>query len=208
MSWAPDRWGRPRRPAAGRGGYPPPGRGSRMRWSHGDEGHAEALRIGDEVGELRRLAGPGQGDDHVVGLHHAEVAVAGLGRVHVMGGGAGGRQGGRDLARRHGPTCPCPTRWPVPGRPRWRRRPGRSLRPGRRSSPPSGRSSRSALSPGSAGRMPPRRRPGNYRRVAQLDSCRRSRASAEKWNRFSAIGCPWSIVGAELVSRPEPFPFA
>ena len=76
---------------------PPERRGSAR--GDGDERNAEALRIGDEVGKLRRLAGPGQGDDHVVRPHHAEIAVARLGGMHVMGRRAGRGEGGGDLAR-------------------------------------------------------------------------------------------------------------
>ena len=42
--------------------------------------------------------------------HHAQIAVAGLGRVHEHRRRAGRRQRGRDLAARHGRSCPCPSR--------------------------------------------------------------------------------------------------
>ena len=77
-----------RLPAEGRGGF----RG------HADDRDAEALGIGDEVRELGRLAGPGQRQDGVVRVDHAEVAVARLAGVDVVGGRAGRSEGGRHLA--------------------------------------------------------------------------------------------------------------
>ena len=45
---------------------------------------------------------PGEGDDHVVGGDHAEIAVARLARMHEIGGRAGRGQGGGHFA----PTWP------------------------------------------------------------------------------------------------------
>ena len=59
---------------------------------HRDQLHAETLAVVDHVPQLRRLAGPGEGQHHVAGGDHAEVAVAGLGRMHEEGRGAGGGQ--------------------------------------------------------------------------------------------------------------------
>ena len=66
---------------------------------HPDQRDAEAPGVGDEVGELRRLAGVGEEEHHVLGGDHPEVAVARLGRVHVERGRAGRGQRRRDLAR-------------------------------------------------------------------------------------------------------------
>ena len=63
-----------------------------------DDRDAKALGIGDEVRELRRLAGPGQRQDDVVRVDHAEVAVARLAGMDVVGGRAGRGEGGGDLA--------------------------------------------------------------------------------------------------------------
>ena len=81
-----------------------------------DQRHPEAPGIGDDVGKLRRLARPGQGDDHVVGLDHAEIAVARLGRMDVMGGGAGRGEGGGDLAAHMARLAHAGDDDPAPGR--------------------------------------------------------------------------------------------
>ena len=47
--------------------------------------------------ELDRLAGPGDGEDHVLARDHAEIAVARLGRMHEEGRRAGRGEGGGDL---------------------------------------------------------------------------------------------------------------
>ena len=46
---------------------------------------------------IGRLAGIGQGQDHVGGRDQTQVAMHGLDRVQKDGGRAGGVQGGRDL---------------------------------------------------------------------------------------------------------------
>jgi hypothetical protein len=46
---------------------------------------AKAARIGNEIGQFRRLARPRQRKDHILGTDHAEIAVAGLGGVDEMG---------------------------------------------------------------------------------------------------------------------------
>ena len=61
-------------------------------------GMREAAGVGDEVGELGGLAGVREQQHHVVGGDHAEVAVAGLGRVDEERRRAGGGEGGGDLA--------------------------------------------------------------------------------------------------------------
>jgi hypothetical protein len=63
-----------------------------------DQSDAKAPRIGQEVGELRRLARPGEGEHHIVGLDHAKIAMARLGRMHEIGGRAGRGESGGDLA--------------------------------------------------------------------------------------------------------------
>ena len=72
----------------------------------GDQRHGESARIGHEVAELDRLAGPGEGDDHVVAGDHAEVAVAGLARMHEEGRRAG-RGEVPPPSCRYGRSCPC-----------------------------------------------------------------------------------------------------
>ncbi len=47
-----------------------------------DQRHLEAARIVENVGEFRALPGPGQRDDDVLAVDHAEVAVARLARMH------------------------------------------------------------------------------------------------------------------------------
>ena len=59
---------------------------------HRDERHGESPRIGHEVAELDRLAGPREGEDHVVAGDHAEIAVARLARMHEGRRRAGGRE--------------------------------------------------------------------------------------------------------------------
>ena len=94
----------------------------------------EALGVGDDVGQLARLAGLGQRQDHVVRADHAEVAVAGLGGMDEEGRRAGGGEGGGDLARHvaglahAGADDPALRRRTGCRPPRRRRRPGR--RPG------------------------------------------------------------------------------
>jgi hypothetical protein len=60
--------------------------------------HAQALDHRQDGGELVALAAVGHGQHHVVRGDHAQVAVAGLGRVHEERRRAGGRQRGGDLA--------------------------------------------------------------------------------------------------------------
>jgi hypothetical protein len=55
--------------------------------------------VGDEVGEFGGLAGIRQGEDHVAGDDHAEIAVRGLGGMDEQRGGAGRGQRRGDLAR-------------------------------------------------------------------------------------------------------------
>ena len=63
----------------------------------GDQRHLEAARVGQDVAELHALARPGQRHDGVVARDHAEVAVAGLARMHEEGRRAGRGEGGGDL---------------------------------------------------------------------------------------------------------------
>ena len=54
--------------------------------------------MGDDVGDLGRFAGIGDDDDHIALGHHAQIAVAGLGRVNELRGRAGAGEGRGDLA--------------------------------------------------------------------------------------------------------------
>jgi hypothetical protein len=65
---------------------------------HADQLGAAPLDQGHDAGDFRALAGVGQGDHHVLAGDHAQVAMAGLGRVHEKRRGAGAGQGGGDLA--------------------------------------------------------------------------------------------------------------
>ena len=65
----------------------------------GDQRNTQPLDArGRMVRISARLAGIGQRQHGVVARDHADVAVAGLGRVHEEGGGAGAGQRGGDLA--------------------------------------------------------------------------------------------------------------
>ena len=66
---------------------------------HGDQRHAETAAIGDQVAQLPGLAGFRQGQDGVLFADHAEIAMARLGGVDVIGGRAGRRHRRGDLAR-------------------------------------------------------------------------------------------------------------
>ena len=146
-----------------------------------DQRQAEAARMRDQVGQLRGLAGVGQRQHRIARHDHAEIAVRGLGRVDEQRGRAGGGEGGGDLARRHGPTCPC--RRPRRGRrrpPAGRRR-GRSRRPARRPAPQPGglgrstaratsRSRRGRGRPGSAAHAGGTARTGVHRQSSRSDS--------------------------------------
>jgi hypothetical protein len=66
---------------------------------HGDHRVALAAQGRQQHQHLVRLARVGQGQDDVGVGDHAQVAVAGLARVDVERRGAGGSQGGGDLAR-------------------------------------------------------------------------------------------------------------
>ena len=90
---------------------------------------SEAARMGDHVGQFRRLARVGQHQHHVRLRDHAQIAMAGLGRMDELRRRPGRGQRRRDLApdmagfahaRDDDPT-PAPT-----GSFRWR---GRSCRP-------------------------------------------------------------------------------
>ncbi|MCY1231641.1 hypothetical protein D9M72_440980 [compost metagenome] len=63
-----------------------------------DQPRANALDDRDDRQQLAGLARIGEGDQHVVARDHAQVAVAGLGRVHKERRRAGRGQRGRDLA--------------------------------------------------------------------------------------------------------------
>ncbi len=64
----------------------------------GDEAGPLALDERDDEEQLLRLAGIGQRQQQIVAGDHAQVAVAGLGRMHEVGRRAGARHGGGDLA--------------------------------------------------------------------------------------------------------------
>ena len=66
---------------------------------HGDQRNLEPLGVGDDRRQFDALAGPGQRQHDVAVLHHAEVAVACLGRMHEGGGLPGRGECGGDLAR-------------------------------------------------------------------------------------------------------------
>ena len=66
---------------------------------HGDQRNGVALGEGDDRRQFRRLARPGDGQHDIADLHHAEVAVTGLGRVDEEGRLAGRGEGRGDLAR-------------------------------------------------------------------------------------------------------------
>jgi hypothetical protein len=72
-------------------------RGARLA-GHRHQRHAQALEHRQDHRDLVALATVGDRQHQVDRLDHAQVAVAGLGRVHEHGRGAGGRQGGGDLA--------------------------------------------------------------------------------------------------------------
>ena len=65
----------------------------------GDQRDREPARVEDEVAQLVGLAGVGQRQHRVLRRDHAEIAVAGLGRMDVERRRAGRGQGGGDLAR-------------------------------------------------------------------------------------------------------------
>jgi hypothetical protein len=64
-----------------------------------DQLGALALDQRNDRQQFGALAGIGQRDEHVIARHHAEIAMAGFGRMHEKRGGAGAREGGSDLAR-------------------------------------------------------------------------------------------------------------
>ncbi len=65
---------------------------------HGDQGHPQALEHRQQRRKLTTFATVGDGQHQVVGSHHAQIAVAGLGGVNKKSRGTGGCQGGRNLA--------------------------------------------------------------------------------------------------------------
>ena len=64
---------------------------------HGDEFVAEAAEERDEDFNFGGVAAFGEAHDHVALLHHAEVAVDGVGGMHEEGRSAGAVEGGNDL---------------------------------------------------------------------------------------------------------------
>ena len=66
---------------------------------HGDQRNGVAFGEGHDRRQFRRLARPGDGQHDIADLHHAEVAVARLGRMDEEGRLAGRGEGRRDLAR-------------------------------------------------------------------------------------------------------------
>lgn len=66
---------------------------------HRDHRHRAALGIAQDVGQLVRLARPGQGQDRIVGMHHAEIPVRGLRGMQEIGRCARGRKRRRQLSR-------------------------------------------------------------------------------------------------------------
>ena len=65
---------------------------------HAHQRHAQPAHRRQHGRELVALAAVADGQHHVARHHHAQVAVAGLGRVHEEGRRAGGGQRGGDLA--------------------------------------------------------------------------------------------------------------
>ena len=66
--------------------------------AEGHEGDLHALESGEEAEEFFGLAAVGEGDEDVMGGEHAEVAVDGFGGMEEVRRGAGGTEGGGDLA--------------------------------------------------------------------------------------------------------------
>ncbi|MPM04693.1 hypothetical protein SDC9_50972 [bioreactor metagenome] len=94
----------PQRAGLLRGGkLQPEGGGSHQRRSgFARDAHDRNLQkqtVTQQIAELGRLAGIGNGDDHVAGRHHSEVAVARLPRMKVERRRSGGGERRRDLAR-------------------------------------------------------------------------------------------------------------
>ena len=75
---------------AGQRGFGPAGEGHQR--------HAHALDQGQQDGELVALAAVADGQHHVLRGDHAQIAMAGFGRVHELRRGAGGGQRGGQLA--------------------------------------------------------------------------------------------------------------
>ena len=65
---------------------------------HADQRNAEALRIRDQIGELRRLAAPRQHQQCVIARQHSKVAVACFGGMNELRRRARGGERGGDLA--------------------------------------------------------------------------------------------------------------
>jgi len=63
-----------------------------------DQRNGKALGMGQHVGQFRRLARVRQDQQHIPLSHHAQIAMARLGRVDEMRGRAGRGKGRRDLA--------------------------------------------------------------------------------------------------------------
>ena len=180
-SWS--RWSAPARPS--RPPAPAAARCAMSDWRSSVEsgspatpisGMREAPGVGDEVGELGRLAGVREQQHHVVGGDHAEIAVARLGRVDEERRACRSRRGSPRSCARRGRTCPCPRRSPGRG-------PRASASPPRRSSARARRRARRAPSP----RSPITRRPvaiswsgsgGGRRGIAGAQLCAKMSTSA------------------------------
>ncbi len=65
---------------------------------HGDDGNAEAGEVRNQQQHFGGFAGVGDRQQHVVARDHADVAMAGFGRMHEERRGAGGGERGGDLA--------------------------------------------------------------------------------------------------------------
>ena len=74
---------------------------------HRDQRDCEALGESDDRRQLRRLARPGNREQDVAALHHAEVAVARLGGMDERRRLAGRSQGRGDLAPDQSRICRC-----------------------------------------------------------------------------------------------------
>ena len=66
--------------------------------SHADQRDLQALDGGEERENFLGLAAGGKREDDIAANDHSQIAVEGLDRMQVKGGGSGGTQGGGDFA--------------------------------------------------------------------------------------------------------------
>jgi hypothetical protein len=65
--------------------------------AHRDHGHGQARQVRQQRQQFGRVAGVGDGQQHVAAHHHAHIPVAGFGRMQEEGAGAGAGERGGDL---------------------------------------------------------------------------------------------------------------